>query len=315
MAAKTSKKTAKRTRYSKTPEQRQAEAKALHDTLTAQVEQLVESGEWLGFLTFMRSFHNYSLTNLILILAQNPDASLVAGFRQWQAKGRQVRKGEKAIKIRGFSTKKVTTTDAETGDEVEKRLARFPILSVFDIAQTDPILDENGDPIAPTSPAQRLTGDDPAGIYEAMAAHMTGHGWTVVREQIPGETNGYTTTDGTKRIVVDVDLAPAQAAKTMLHEAAHAILHTEDGDADTADYVAHRGLYECEAESVAYVLAGLVGLDTSAYSVGYVTSWTGGDVDAVKATAENVLRAVHDLAPALVDDESTEDTDEGSAAA
>jgi antirestriction protein ArdC len=299
MAAKTSKKTAKRTRYSKTPEQRQAEAKALHDTLTSQVEQLVESGEWMRFLAFLGSFRNYSLTNVLLILAQRPDASLVAGFRQWQAKGRQVRKGERSLKIRGFSTKKVTETDATTGDEVEKRLARFPILSVFDISQTDPI--EGADLAA--NPVQRLNGDDPNGIYEAMAEHMTARGWTVVREPIPGETNGYTTTDGSKRIVVEASLAPAQAAKTMLHEAAHAVLHTDDGTADTAEYVAHRGVFECEAESVAYVLAGLVGLDTSAYSVGYVTTWTKGDVDAVKGTAENVLRAVHELAPALVEDE------------
>ncbi|GAA4749658.1 hypothetical protein GCM10023350_38490 [Nocardioides endophyticus] len=48
---------------------------------------------------------------------------------------------------------------------------------------------------------------------------MAERGWTVTRKKIPGETNGYTTTDGTKEIVVDEDLARAQAAKTMLHEA------------------------------------------------------------------------------------------------
>lgn len=298
-------KASKSRRPRKSTEQRQAEAKALHDTLTAQVEQLTESGEWLRFLAFLGSFHNYSLTNVLLILAQRPGASLVAGFRQWQAKGRQVRKGERSIKIRGYSAKKVTETDEETGDETERLLRRFPILSVFDIDQTDPI--EGTD--APTSPVQRLTGEDPTGIYDAMAVHMTAQGWTVVREPIPGETNGYTTTDGTKRIVVDANIDPAQAAKTMLHEAAHAVLHTnETGEAEPGEYVAHRGVMECEAESVAYVLAGLVDLDTSAYSVGYVTTWTKGDVDAVRATAENVLRAVQLLAVALIEDED-EDTE------
>lgn len=51
---------------------------------------------------------------------------------------------------------------------------------------------------------------------------------------------------------------------------------------------------------MAYVLAGLVGLDTSAYSVGYVTTWTKGDV---RATVENVLRAVQLLASALLEDD------------
>lgn len=83
-----------------------------------------------------RSFHNYSLSNLLLILSQNPDATMVAGFRQWQAKGRQVRKGEKSITIFGYHEKKPTRDD-DRGDatEVAERVVRsFPTLSVFDVA-------------------------------------------------------------------------------------------------------------------------------------------------------------------------------------
>ncbi|HPV81112.1 MAG TPA: ArdC family protein, partial [Dermatophilaceae bacterium] len=39
--------------------------------------------------------------NTIMIWAQRPDATLVAGYRAWQAKGRQVRRGETAIKVYG----------------------------------------------------------------------------------------------------------------------------------------------------------------------------------------------------------------------
>jgi hypothetical protein len=289
----------------KTKEQRDAEARALHDTLTAQVQTLTESGGWRRYLDFLKSFHTYSLANVLLILAQRPDATLVAGFRAWQVKGRQVRKGERSIRIRGYSTRKVTDTDPDTGDEVERTLARFPILSVFDVSQTDPIPGAD----TPTSPATRLTGDDPAGIYQAIADHLTGLGWTVTRQPIAGEANGYTSTDGTRRILVDDQLTPAQAAKTMLHEAAHAVLHVDadTGQGDRTAYVAHRGRCETEAESVAYVLAGLADLDTSAYSVGYVTSWADGDVDLVRQTADNVLRAVHQLAPALLDEPADPD--------
>ncbi|WP_431198323.1 ArdC-like ssDNA-binding domain-containing protein [Leifsonia xyli] len=52
-----------------------------------QVQQLTDSGQWRAFLEFARSFHTYSLNNLLLILAQKPEATMVAGFRQWQAKG------------------------------------------------------------------------------------------------------------------------------------------------------------------------------------------------------------------------------------
>ena len=61
----------------------------------------------------------------------------------------------------------------------------------------------------------------------------------------------------------------------------------------------HRGQCEVEAESVAHVVAGILGLDTSAYSVGYVAGWSNCDAETIKATAANVLRAAHALADAL----------------
>lgn len=52
--------------------------------------------------------------------------------------------------------------------------------------------------------------------------------------------------------------------------------------------------------SVAYVVAGILGLDASAYSVGYVAGWSRCDAETIKATAANVLRAAHTLADALI---------------
>ena len=136
-----------------------------------------------------------------------------------------------------------------------------------------------------------------AALYERISEWMTGQGWTVTREQIPGEVNGYCTVDGTRRIVVDADLSDAHVAKTAIHEAAHAILHTDDEGKLTGE--PDQATRELEAESVAYVVAGLHDLDTSTYSVGYVASWSGGQADKVKATAVRVLDAVHRIAEAL----------------
>ncbi|WP_243768944.1 hypothetical protein [Leifsonia sp. TF02-11] len=48
---------------------RQAEAEALHASIVEQVQQLTDSGQWRAFLEFARSFHTYSLNNLLLIIA------------------------------------------------------------------------------------------------------------------------------------------------------------------------------------------------------------------------------------------------------
>jgi len=145
----------------------------------------------------------------------------VAGFRQWQAKGRQVRKGERSIKIYGFSVKKADP-DAPEGQPQVRPF--FPILSVFDISQTDVIPGE----VDPTAITKPITGDDDGDILGAVEAWLTGLGWTMEREALSGGKEGFTTTDGSKRVVVDSELSGAAAAATALHEVAHVILHSEE---------------------------------------------------------------------------------------
>ena len=286
-----------------TPQQKEAARAAraekveqMHDELSAAVDALMQSGRWLRWLDFLGSFHRYSFNNTMLIQVQCPHATQVAGFKAWQAKGRQVRKGEKGIRIFGKPFRLVSETDEATGETTRKAIkCPPPVVSVFDISQTDPI--EGVEQL--TAPVAQLQGDDHAALYERISEWMTGQGWTVTREQIPGESNGYCTVDGTRRIVVDADLSDAHAAKTAIHEAAHAILHTDDEGTLTTE--PDQATRELEAESVAYVVAALHDLDTSTYSVGYVASW-GGQADKVKATAVRVLDAVHRIADALTPD-------------
>jgi antirestriction protein ArdC len=289
----------------KTFEEKKAQAEALHASIAAQVESLRDSDRWTAFLNFAQAFHAYSLNNLLLILSQREDASRAAGFRTWQSLNRQVRKGEKGIRIFGYSTKKVTEED-ENGESHEKRIARFPILSVFDIGQTELIDPAQGDPGQITA---QLTGADDHGIVDTLSTYLEGEGWTVERSSLPGTMNGVTRPE-TMTVVIDESLSPEQAAKTTIHELAHVLLeHTED----MAEYAEHRGLMETEAESVAYVVAGLVGFDTAAYSVGYIAGWADGDADLIKSTAARVLHTAHQIAGILTpENEETSDAEDAA---
>lgn len=283
------------------PEARKAQAEALHESIATQVEQLRDSDRWTQFLAFASAFHRYSLNNVLLILSQRPDAERVAGFRKWQALGRQVRKGEKSLRIFGYSTKKVTEQD-ENGDDVEKRYPRFPILPVFDIAQTDSIDPDADDPSTLTAP---LTGTDDHGVIITLTAHLVAEGWTVEHADTGKGRNGFTDPEA-RRVVIAAHLSPEHAAKTLIHELAHVVLgHTDD----LTEYAAHRGLMETEAESVAYVVAGLVGFDTAAYSVGYVAGWSDADTDLIRSTAVRVLSASHQVAAILDPDAEQDDED------
>lgn len=267
----------------KTAEQHREEAQRLHESITTQLEELTSTEGWTQFLKLATGFHRFSLSNLMLIMAQRPNATRVAGFKQWQARGRQVRKGERSIRIFGYSSKVIP---AGTEDEQDKRRPYFPVLSVFDISQTEPI--DGVEPIIDIAP--RLRGDDQTGIYGAVAEWLTADGWEVTRERLHGE-DGHTLAVGDRREVkIEERLEAAHAAVTILHEAGHALMHGE-----VTDYHQHRGIYETEAEAVAYVTAGVLGLDSASNSIGYIATWTEGETALVKITAERVLRTVRTI--------------------
>lgn len=164
----------------------------------------------------------------------------------------------------------------------------FPTLSVFDIAQTNPI--DGSDP-TPQDPTRRLLGDNDHGVITPLTAHLEGNGWSVHRESLGG-ANGSTDPES-HRVTLAENLAAEQAAKTLIHETAHIQLrHIADVD----EYLAHRGRMEVEAESAAFIVAGLSGFDTSAYSIGYITGWANEDTRVIRDTAIRVLKAAHSIA-------------------
>ena len=275
----------------KTAEERRAEAERLHKRIGTQLAELTSGPGWAQFLRMATGFHHYSLSNLLLIQAQRPGATRVAGYRQWRQRGRQVKKGEKGIRIFGHSTKRVAPNEDDP-DAEERRVALYPVVTVFDIDQTEPMagVAEVAD-IAP-----RLRGQDQLGIFDATAAWLGEQGWTVRRQHLNGQ-DGMSIFDGTRRVLIHDQLEPAHEALTVLHETAHVLLHS-----GITDYRQHQGIYETEAESVAYIVAGVLGMDTAVNSIGYIAGWSLGDLDTVRATAEHVLAAVRTILDGITEE-------------
>jgi antirestriction factor ArdC-like protein len=79
--------------------ERQRKIAALHDRALAQIRELRTGDDWAACLRLAARFPEQSFTNIMLIAAQRPGATLVAGYREWQARGRHVTKGEPGIQI------------------------------------------------------------------------------------------------------------------------------------------------------------------------------------------------------------------------
>jgi len=298
---------------------RDAKLAALHQTLTEQVRALATGPAWRRWLDVGGRFHTYSFNNTLLLLAQKPDATRVAGYNLWRELGRQVTKGEQGLMILAPVTRR-SADAAAAGTAAERTVEADPVVDdpaattgarhvvgfrpayVWDITQT------TGEPLPIPPPPRLLAGQAPAGLWEALAAQCAAAGYTVTRRPIAGQDgpNGYTAY-ATREVVVRADVDDAQAVKTLAHELAH-VVHDDPAGFPAGQTGGCRGSREVEAESVAYLVAADFGLDTSDYTFAYVTAWAAqtGDVDAalraagarVLATAHQILDAAHaDLAP------------------
>ncbi len=250
------------------------------DQLEKGVAELFESDRFKEYLTCMSKFHNYSFNNTLLITMQRPDATLVAGFNAWKDKhGRMVRKGEKGIKILAPYKYKVDAEPEHEGEE-SKTIERtgFKPTYVFDVSQTE------GKEL-PSIAVSELSGD--VNEYNKfLRALRIICPVPIDFEDIQDGSKGYFS-DSENRIAIKKGMSQIQTIKTLIHETAHAMLHSSA--AEDKDYPTERRTKEVEAESVAFTVCKRYGLDTEDYSFGYIAGWSSGkDTKELKASLERI---------------------------
>lgn len=244
---------------------RNEQMKEIEMKLQAGVEEYFQSEKYATLLKIMSKFHNYSFNNCLLIMLQCPYASYVAGFSTWKNSfHRSVKKGEKAIRIIAPCLHKHVNED--TGEETVYMTYRAT--SVFDISQTMQIPNTEEIKLG----IEELHGDvkDYDCILNAIVETSP---VPVSYEQTVGGIKGFYA-PVEKRIVVGSGMSELQTIKTLLHEISHALLHNPDA---IKERKTDRDTKEIEAESTAFIVSSLLGLDTSEYSFEYIANWAGKD--------------------------------------
>ena len=245
------------------------------ERLAEAVERMADSETFAAWLRARATFHDYSFGNICLIVTQRPDATQVAGYKGWQKLGRQVRKGERGIRI--LAPCRIKAADDDGGDAF--RVVGFRSVAVFDVAQTD------GEPL-PELEYRPLAGDAPTELVELLDKVAANAGLRVeYRTPEVAGAHGFLRRSESL-IVVDPDQAPAMRAKVLAHELGHYFDPVLASDPQL--YGGHRGDCEAVAEAVAYVVAAHFGLDAGPAAVGYVASWTDGNADRVRDLAERI---------------------------
>ena len=246
------------------------------DTLAALLDE-GHSDQLTALLKTMARFHKYSWHNVCLIASQCPSATRVAGFQTWRAMGRFVRKGEKGIAIMApIVGRREPTSDGENA----RTVVGFRAAYVFDVVQTD------GEPL----PEPSETSGDPGVKTAALKSAILEGG--IALEAVDDLDGAFGTSSGGCIRILN-GLSPATEFTTLVHEYAHELLHRAD------NRPASRDTRELEAEAVAFVVGGAIGLNTSDASRDYIHLYRGdrqalsGSLDRIQRAASVILTAVN----------------------
>lgn len=213
------------------------------------IKDYIQSDRYRELLDAMSRFHQYSFNNSLLITLQKPNASHVASFTTWKSLNRSVNKGEQGIAIyspvKYWSYEDTPKLDPDTGKPIlnaegKEIMARskverisYKISYVFDVSQTHQI---EGKKEYPLSPVDELSNS--FDFYEELSKAIQDSSPVPISfENIRSGAKGCYS-DMEKKIEIQKGMSESQTLKTMIHELAHAILHSSSSaDMDKKDDV------------------------------------------------------------------------------
>lgn len=241
------------------------------------------------------AFHEFSVGNQLSAYGQCVSRGIPLGplgtYRQWTERGRQVRRGEKALWLCVPRTVRARAppngTDAvlpgaegvasdegaAEGSAVSLTTGSFLVFSWqprwFVLGQT-----EGDDFVLPAVPSwDRDRALQSLGVGMIPFAHLDGN--------VQGYAEGQS---------IAVNPFAALPVKTLFHELGHVLLHQGDGPREHG-VVLERYIREAEAEAVALLCVEALGLPGSEFARGYIQAWLGAGMDFPEHSAQRILGA------------------------
>jgi hypothetical protein len=233
------------------------------------------------------AFHHYSIGNQLLALVQCQMRGLEPGpintFPGWQALGRNVKRGERALILcMPITCKQRNEESADTADEAngERTFTSFMHKARwFVIGQTI------GEEFTPA----RLPEWDASRALAALYIEQ------IAFTDTDGNCQGYA-----RKRQIAINPVAQLPHKTLFHEAAHIILgHTTEAEFTDMERTP-KNLREVEAEAVALLCCEALNLDGADYCRGYIQNWLcpalGYNAEAIpEKSAQKIFRAADQI--------------------
>jgi hypothetical protein len=259
------------------------QAKEIAEKAIGQLAESLERGQsegLKGYLAAMARFPRYSLHNILLIMAQRPGATRVAGYHTWNSLGRQVHRGVKGILIFAPIVRRKEIESSEVGVKSDVKLVGFRGVHVF--AEED----TSGQPLPQLSRCQ----GDPSDYTNRLKAFIASRGIEFRYSESIRPAYGRCSPD---RIELLPDSDTAMEFAVLAHEVGHLLLHFDSRRSETTKCVR-----ETEAEAVAFVVCQAIGLEAIRSATEYILLYSG-DKDRLAESLEYVQRASTEIITAI----------------
>jgi hypothetical protein len=277
-------------------------SETLVSELNESVLSLMSGDSWQSWLRARKKLHSYSLTNMLLILRQKPEASMVAGRRRWIDDFNRYPKKGTAIWIWGpMRISKKERARLRKAGEDEPRM-RFRPVFVFDVGDTFQIEGKPEIPLTPPGEWGTVDGDVDPDVFADLAKVAVEHlGITRIdAEDLDGAHAYYRHADHS--IALDNDLVGGARVSGLAHELAHHVDMTVLDQPDWMLSVTVKVRRELIAESAAFLVSDMLGVDTSAPAANYLAAFASRADDpaaALSAVAGRVLQVAQAIEGAL----------------
>jgi antirestriction protein ArdC len=232
------------------------------------------------------AFHHYSIGNQLLAMVQCQMRGLEPGpintFPGWQALGRNVKRGERALTLCMPIMRKIRDeqrSDSDGGNDERRYTSFMHKPRWFVISQTSG--EDFTPPCLPEWEAER--------VLAALEIEQ------IAFTDTDGNCQGYA-----KKRQIAINPVAQLPRKTLFHEVAHVILgHTSEADFTDTERTP-RNLREVEAEAVALLCCEALNLEGPDYCRGYIQNWLYGgkgyNADAIpEQSAQKIFRAADQI--------------------
>lgn len=270
--------------------------KVNYNKLVKGIQNTIERGDYIKFLKMINKIkNNYSFRNTLFVYIQNPNATIVKGFCDWNKLGRGVKKNPKTIYIYAPIKKKNIIEGQQNLEGKTKKERKdntieiiedvsYRRISVYDIGDTYlkkgnkriPILDDVLDTNTTNELYNKLIKISPI---------------PVLLKELYGLEKGYYNEDK-KEIVINQNLSQDEKTATLIHELCHCLY-------DNFVYEKEKEKSEIFVESVAFLVADYFNFDTSLCSFGYIVEWAKNDIkeflkisNKIKETADEFIELI-----------------------